>query len=61
MLIVELEMKEVIVSPTRPLITTHIHEVDIPVPHDDEILIRVVVAASNPKGTFSHCVKVMIH
>jgi NADPH:quinone reductase-like Zn-dependent oxidoreductase len=43
-------MKETIVSPTKPLISAHIREVDIPVPKDNEILIRVVVAASNPKG-----------
>ncbi|KAJ5621164.1 quinone oxidoreductase [Penicillium lagena] len=42
-------MKEVVVSPTRPLITAHVHEVPVPKPTDDQILIRVVVAASNPK------------
>jgi NADPH:quinone reductase-like Zn-dependent oxidoreductase len=43
-------MKEVVVIPTEPLITTSIREVALPQPADDQILIRVVVTASNPKG-----------
>jgi NADPH:quinone reductase-like Zn-dependent oxidoreductase len=43
-------MKEVVISPTKPLITANIRDVAIPVPKDDELLIRVAVAASNPKG-----------
>ena len=42
-------MKEVIVHPL-PELTTTIHEVPIPTPGDDEVVIRVVVAASNVKG-----------
>lgn len=43
-------MKEVVVLPTRPLVTTETHDVPVPRPAKDQVLIRVVVAASNPKG-----------
>ena len=42
-------MKEVVVHPGPPL-TTEIHEVPIPIPQDDEIVIKVAVAGSNVKG-----------
>ncbi|MCJ1385004.1 hypothetical protein MMC17_008122 [Xylographa soralifera] len=41
-------MKEVIVHP-NPTLTTEIHDVPIPTPKDDEIVIKVVVAGSNVK------------
>jgi NADPH:quinone reductase-like Zn-dependent oxidoreductase len=45
-------MREVIVHPL-PEITTEIREVDIPTPAPDQVVIRVVVAGSNVKGTIS--------
>jgi NADPH:quinone reductase-like Zn-dependent oxidoreductase len=42
-------MKEVIVHPT-PELYTSIHEVPIPEPGPDEMVIKVVVTGSNPKG-----------
>ena len=42
-------MKEVIVHPTPELHTT-IHEVPVPEPGPDEVVIKVIVAGSNPKG-----------
>lgn len=47
-------MKEAIVHPT-PDLWTEIHDVQIPLPEPDEIVIRVVVAGSNPKGKFAYC------
>ncbi|PMD29791.1 GroES-like protein [Hyaloscypha variabilis F] len=41
-------MKEVIVHPTPELHTT-IHEVPVPEPGPDEVVIKVIVAGSNPK------------
>ncbi|MCJ1393327.1 hypothetical protein MMC18_006199 [Xylographa bjoerkii] len=41
-------MKEVIVRP-NPTLTTEIHDVPIPTPRDDEVIIQVVVAGSNVK------------
>lgn len=45
------EMKEVIVHP-NPDLWTDIHDVPIPTPELDEIVIKVVVAGSNVKGLF---------
>ena len=42
-------MKEVIVHPTPTLHTT-IHDVPIPTPGPDELVIKVIVAGTNPKG-----------
>jgi NADPH:quinone reductase-like Zn-dependent oxidoreductase len=42
-------MKEVIVHPT-PELWTEIHEVPIPEPGLNEVVIKVIVAGSNPKG-----------
>jgi NADPH2:quinone reductase len=42
-------MKEVIIHPL-PEIKGEIHEVDIPVPKPNEVVIKVVVAGSNVKG-----------
>jgi NADPH:quinone reductase-like Zn-dependent oxidoreductase len=42
-------MKEVIVHPTPELHTTF-HEVPVPQPGPDEVVIKVIVAGSNPKG-----------
>jgi hypothetical protein len=44
-----LKMREAIVHATPELHTT-IHEVPIPDPGPDELLIKVIVAGSNPKG-----------
>ena len=44
------KMKEVIVHPL-PTLTTEIHDVEIPAPKAEEVLIKVVVAGSNVKGT----------
>jgi hypothetical protein len=44
------KMKEAIVHPTPELHTT-IHEVPIPEPGPDELVIQVIVAGSNPKGS----------
>lgn len=43
-------MKEVIVHPI-PVLRTEIHEVPIPIPREDEVVVRVVVAGSNVKGS----------
>jgi NADPH:quinone reductase-like Zn-dependent oxidoreductase len=43
-------MKEVIVHPL-PDLTTSIHDVPIPIPKEDEVVIKVAVAGSNVKGT----------
>ena len=43
-------MKELIVHPF-PILTTEIHDVPIPTPGPDELVIKVVVAGSNVKGT----------
>lgn len=43
-------MKEAIVCPSSPEVTVTLHDVPLPVPKENEILIRVVVAASNVKG-----------
>jgi NADPH:quinone reductase-like Zn-dependent oxidoreductase len=43
-------MKEAIVHPTPTLHTT-IHDVPIPTPGPNEIVIKVIVAGSNVKGT----------
>lgn len=51
-------MKEVTVHPGPPL-TTEIHEVPVPIPGDDEIVIRVAVAGSNVKGG-SNCRIIML-
>ena len=45
-------MKEVIVHPT-PELWTEIHEVSIPEPGPDEIVIKVIVTGSNVKGILS--------
>jgi hypothetical protein len=45
-------MKEVIVHVSSE-VTTEIHESSIPVPKPDEVVIKVIVAGSNPKGLFS--------
>jgi NADPH:quinone reductase len=42
-------MKEVIVHPL-PELTTEIHDVPIPVPEPDQVIIKVAVAGSNVKG-----------
>lgn len=42
-------MKEVVVHPT-PDLWTEIHDIPIPEPASEEIVIRVVVAGSNVKG-----------
>jgi hypothetical protein len=42
-------MKEAIVHPL-PSITTEIHNVPIPIPGPDEVIIKVEVAGSNVKG-----------
>jgi NADPH:quinone reductase len=42
-------MKEVIVHPL-PTLTAEIHEVEIPTPKPDEVLIKVIIAGSNVKG-----------
>ena len=44
-------MKEVIVYST-PELRTEIHDIPIPTPGPDEVVIKVVVAGSNPKGLF---------
>ncbi|KAH8690717.1 putative quinone oxidoreductase [Talaromyces proteolyticus] len=46
-------MKQVVVSPTKPLVSTEIVDVEIPSPGDDQILIQVIIASSNPKD-FKH-------
>lgn len=46
-------MKEVIVHP-KPDIWTEIQDVPIPEPGIDQVVIKVVVAGSNVKGSFSH-------
>lgn len=43
-------MKEVIVHSALPVVTTSVHDIPIPEPKDDEILIKVIVAGSNQKG-----------
>jgi NADPH:quinone reductase-like Zn-dependent oxidoreductase len=44
-------MKEVIIAATAAAnVTALVHDAPIPVPNEDEILIKVVVAASNVKG-----------
>jgi NADPH2:quinone reductase len=45
-------MKEVIVHVSSEA-TTEIHEIPIPVPGPDEVVIKVIVAGSNPKGLFT--------
>jgi hypothetical protein len=45
-------MKEVIVHVSSE-VTTEIHEIPIPVPGPDEVVLKVIVAGSNPKGLFS--------
>lgn len=47
-------MKEVIVSPTFPEVTARIQDGPMPGIGPDEILVKVVVAASNPKGIYLH-------
>jgi hypothetical protein len=42
-------MKEVIVHPL-PSLTTEFHDIPIPMPADDELIIKVVVAGSHVKG-----------
>ena len=42
-------MKEVIVHPV-PTLTAEIHDIDIPTPGEDEVVIKVIVAGSNVKG-----------
>jgi hypothetical protein len=42
-------MKEIIVHPL-PFLTTELHDISIPTPADDELIIKVVVAGSNVKG-----------
>jgi hypothetical protein len=44
------KMKEVIVSPTLPEVSAAIHDVPIPAPKENELLVKVVVACSNAKG-----------
>lgn len=46
-------MKEVIVHPTPTLHTT-IHDVPIPTPGPNELVIKVIVAGTNPKGLRIH-------
>ena len=47
-------MKEVIVHP-KPDIWTEIHDIPIPIPQNDEVVIKVAVAGSNVKGVaFPH-------
>lgn len=43
-------MKEVIVSPTLPEVSARVQDGPVPSFGADEILVKVVVAASNPKG-----------
>lgn len=43
-------MKEIIVHPL-PTLTTEIHDIPIPTPGPDELVIKVVAAGSNVKGT----------
>jgi NADPH2:quinone reductase len=45
-------MKEVIVHPL-PTVTTEIHDVPIPVPEPNQVIIKVAVAGSNVKGKSS--------
>jgi hypothetical protein len=45
-------MKEVIVQVSSE-VTTEIHEIPIPESGPDEVVIKVVVAGSNPKGLFT--------
>jgi hypothetical protein len=45
------KMKEVIVHVSSE-VTTEIHEIPISVPGPDEVVIKVIVAGSNPKGLF---------
>lgn len=42
-------MKEVIVHPL-PTLTAEIHDVPIPAPESDQVIIKVAVAGSNVKG-----------
>jgi len=44
-------MKEIIVHPL-PSLTTELHDIPIPTPADDELIIKVVVAGSNVKGAY---------
>ncbi|RAK79333.1 uncharacterized protein BO72DRAFT_41459 [Aspergillus fijiensis CBS 313.89] len=44
-------MKEVIVSPTVLEVTARVHESPVPRINADEILVKVMVAASNPKAS----------
>jgi hypothetical protein len=45
-------MKEVIVHPTPTLHTT-IHDVPVPSPGPNELIVKVIVAGTNPKGLLS--------
>jgi NADPH:quinone reductase-like Zn-dependent oxidoreductase len=44
-------MKEVIVHSTTE-VWSEIHDIPIPMPRPDEVVIKVIVAGSNPKGLF---------
>ena len=42
-------MKEVIVHP-HPTLHTTIHDIEVPIPGPNEVVIEVIVAGSNVKG-----------
>ncbi|KAJ5698279.1 quinone oxidoreductase [Penicillium macrosclerotiorum] len=46
-------MKEVIVQPTLPQVTAYVRDTTIPNIAPDEMLVKVEVAASNPKSMYS--------
>ena len=48
-------MKEVIVHPL-PTLTTEIHDVPIPIPEVDQVIIKVAVAGSNVKGKLNNII-----
>lgn len=51
-------MKEVIVQPTLPEVSAYVRDSPIPKIAPDEILVKVEVAASNPKGMYSFSTQV---
>ena len=48
---IHITMKEVIVHPL-PSLTTELHDIPIPTPADNELIVKVVVAGSNVKGKY---------